>query len=67
MLHLQLMYMDAFISRLYLQIAGIASANLVRGCGHECDGATLRAGKLGSDGEVCGRPTHVTKNKTGEK
>lgn len=55
------MYMDAFISKLHLQIDGIASAYSARGCGHERDGATLRAaaGKPGPDDEVCGRPTHV--------
>lgn len=61
MLHPQLMYMDAFISRLHLQIAGIAAYS-ARGCGHERDAPTLRAaaGEPGPDGKVCGRSTHVT-------
>lgn len=62
MLHPQLMYMDALISRLHLQIAGIASAYLAQGCGHEHDGVTPRvaAGEPGPEGEVRGLPTLVT-------
>lgn len=60
MLHPQLMYMDTFISRLHLQIAGIALAYSARGCGHERGGARAAAGVPGPDGEVCRRPTHDT-------
>lgn len=62
MLHPQLMYMDALISRLHLQIAGIAPAYSARGCGHEHDGTTpgVAAGEPGPEGEVCGLPTLVT-------